>query len=49
MVDLCQTIASQYMEQGNVQESERFLLKAVKHGLPNVEDAMNRLGIKHSE
>ena len=49
MVDLCQSIASQYMEKGDVKESERFLLKAVKHGLPNVENAMNRLGIKHSE
>ena len=49
MVELCQAIASALMEQGRVSDSERYLLKAVKHGLPNAEEAMNRLGIRQSE
>ena len=49
MVDLCQSIAGMLMEQGNVQESEKYLLKAVKHGLPNADSAMSKLGIKPSK
>ena len=48
-VDLCQTLASALMDKGKVAESERYLLKAVKHGLPNVSRAIDNLGIRHSE
>lgn len=49
LVDLCQTIASVLMEKGRVSDSERYLLKAVKHGLPNMDRAIDNLGLRPSE
>ena len=46
LVGLCQEIASDLMDRGNVPEAEKYLLKAMKHGMPDIDKAMSELGIR---
>lgn len=46
MVGMCQAIASELVDRGRVADSEIYLLKAMKYGMPNVDRAMTDLGIR---
>ncbi len=46
LVGMCQAIASDLVDKGRVAESERYLLKAMKYGMPDMERAMSELGIR---
>ena len=46
LVGMCQAIASALVDKGKVPESERYLMKAMKYGMPNVDRAMSQLGIR---
>ena len=49
LVDLCQDIASRLMEQGNIEKSEKYLLKSMRYGLPEMDEAIGALGIKRPD
>ena len=46
MVGMCQAIASALVEQGKIAESEKYLIKAMKYGMPDLDEAMDKIGIK---
>lgn len=45
LVELCQDIASRLMDMGRIEQSERYLLKSMRYGLPEMDDAIGALGI----
>lgn len=46
LVQLCQDVATRLMDRGRIQESEKYLLKSMRYGLPEVDEAMDNLGMK---
>ena len=49
LADLCQAIASMYMEKGMLPESQKYLVKGLRYGAPAVDHAIDALGIERSE
>lgn len=45
LVELCQDIASRLMDMGRIEQSEKYLLKSMRYGLPEMDDAIGALGI----
>lgn len=46
LVGMCQAIASDLVDKGRVAEAEKYLLKAMKYGMPDIDRAMAELGIR---
>jgi tetratricopeptide (TPR) repeat protein len=46
LVGMCQAIASLLVEKGKVADSEKYLIKAMKYGMPDIDRAMSQLGIR---
>lgn len=46
LVGVCQSIASKMIDMGNIIDSEKYLLKSMKYGIPEMDDAMDVLGLK---
>ena len=45
LTDLCQDIASRLMDMGRIEQAEKYLLKGMRYGLPEMEEAIGALGI----
>lgn len=46
LVGICQSIASKLIDMGKITDSEKYLLKSMKYGIPEMDDAMDALGLK---
>ena len=45
LVELCQDIAARLMDLGRVEQSEKYLLKSMRYGLPEAEEVIGALGM----
>ncbi len=46
LVNLCQGLASKLMDLGKIADSEKYLLKSMKYGMPEMDEAITSLGLR---